>query len=449
MLSDGKRLIRVVGSSSRAAVLLGLLFGLAGTSTSAVTVALPRLAEDLAVSPSTAAWTVSAYTVALAVATPAHGRLADMVGIRGPLVVGVLALAGGALAAALAPTFALLVVARVVQGAGAAAVPVLATALVSARWSGDVRGAALGRIAGVSATLSALGPLIGGGLEALGGWRWAVALPIIALLAVPALWRAAPTGGSGERLDVLGAGLVAVTASGLVLVLQSVSAGPVAVAVGAALLAAGAPLLALWVRARPHGFLPRAVVTDGTVLRSAFAAAAVPASWFALLLGVPLAAASWGWTPWRTGLLLVPAAAVGFVSPTLARRLLARLGARRSIALACPTAVVALLTAALGAQLASPVLLATAVVLVTIAFGVGQPAMIAAVGPAVPAEQRGIALGVATLVFLTGASIGAATVGGLSGVLGVPLALGVLVVLPVAGVATLLGARPAAVPAPV
>jgi MFS family permease len=443
MLSHDKRLIRVVGSSSRAAVLLGLLFGLAGTSTSAVTVALPRLASELGVTASTAAWTVSAYTVALAVATPAHGRLADMVGIRAPLVVGVLAMVGGALASALAPSFAVLVVARVVQGAGAAAVPVLATALVSARWSGDTRGAALGRIAGVSATLSALGPIIGGGLEALGGWRWAMALPVLGLLAVPALRRAAPTGGSGERLDVLGAGLVAVAASGLVLLLQSASAGPVAVAVGAALLAAGAPLLALWVRARPHGFLPRAVVTDGTVLRSAFAAAAVPASWFALLLGVPLAAASWGWTPWRTGLLLVPAAAVGFASPAVARHLLARLGARRSLALACPTAAVALLTAALGALLASPVLLATAVVLVTMAFGVGQPAMIAAVGSAVPEEQRGIALGVATLVFLTGASIGAATVGGLAAVIGIPGALCLLVALPVAGVATLLAARPA------
>jgi MFS family permease len=442
MLSDGKRLIRVVGSSSRAAVLLGLLFGLAGTSTSAVTVALPQLAGDLGVTASTAAWVISGYTVALAVATPTHGRLADMVGIRVPLVVGVVAMAGGALAAALAPNFAVLLVARVVQGVGAAAVPVLATALVSARWSGSERGGALGRIAGVSATLAALGPLLGGGVEALGGWRWTLVLPVVALLAVPALWRAAPTGGTGERIDVLGAGLVAVAASGLVLLLQSASAGPVGIAVGAGLLAVGAPALALWVRARPDGFLPRAVVTHGTVLRSAFAAAAVPASWFALLLGVPLAAASWGWTPLATGTLLLPAAVVGFGSPTVARRLLARIGARRSIALACPTAIVALLTAALGAHLAAPVLLAGAIALVTLAFGVGQPAMIAAVGAAVPAEQRGIALGVATLVFLTGASVGAALVGGLSGVLGIPGALLLLVVLPVAGVVTLLGARP-------
>lgn len=443
-----------VHSSGRAAVLLGLLFGLAGTSSSAVTVALPELAGDLGITPATAAWIISGYTVALAVATPTHGRLADMLGIRLPLVVGVSAMSLGALVAALAPSFPVLMGARIVQGLGAASVAVLATALISARWSGAEQGAALGRVAGVSATLSALGPIIGGALEALGGWRWALALPVVALLALPALWRAAPTGGSGERIDVTGAALVAVAASGLVLLIQSPSAGILAAVLGAVLLAAGVPLVALRVRAHPHGFLPRTIITNGTVLRSAFATAAVPASWFALLLGVPLAAASWGWTPLQTGLLLVPAAVFGFASPPVARRLLARLGARRTIALSCPAAVLALLVAALGAALASPVLLAVAVVLNTVAFGVGQPAMISAVGAAVPAAQRGVAIGIATLVFLTGASVGAALIGGLATVVGAPIAFCVLVALPVAGLATLLlGGRErtpvaAAVPAP-
>jgi MFS family permease len=427
-----------VHSSGRSAALLGLLFGLAGTSTSAVTVALPELAGELHVSAVTAAWMVSGYTVALAVATPTHGRLADMLGIRLPLTIGIGAMSLGALLAALAPTFPVLIVARVLQGVGAAAIPVLATALISARWSGREQSAALGRVAGVAATFSALGPLLGGGLEALGGWRWAVALPVLGALAIPPLWRVAPAAGTSERIDRTGAFLVALAASGLVLLIQSPSAGLMTAAVGAALLVVGAPLLALRVRARPHGFLPREIVTNGTVLRNSFAAAAVPASWFALLLGVPLAAASWGWTPLATGALLVPAAAVGFVSPAAARYLLARVGPRRSIALACPTAVLALLMAAAGAVAQIPALLAVAVVLVSAAFGVGQPAMISSVGAAVPAAQRGVALGIATLVFLTGASVGAALVGGLADVIGVAGAFCLLVALPLAGLLTLL-----------
>jgi MFS family permease len=236
----------------------------------------------------------------------------------------------------------------------------------------------------------------------------------------------------------VGAVLVAFAASGIVLLLQSPSSGLVTAAVGVTLLVVGAPLLALWVRMRPHGFLPREIVTNTTVLRSAFAAAAVPASWFALLIGVPLTAASWGWTPFATGTLLVPAAVVGFVSPAIARTLLARLGPRRSIALACPTAVLALLVAATGALVQAPVLLALAVMLVSAAFGVGQPAMISSVGAAVRDAQRGVALGIATLVFLTGASVGAALVGGLADVVGVPAAFCLLVVLPLAGLTTLL-----------
>ncbi len=439
-------------STGRLAVLLGVMFGLAGSSTSAVTVALPELAADLGVTASTAAWIVSGYTVALAVATATHGRLADMFGIRLPLCLGVAAMALGAVAAALAPTFALLMVARVVQGIGAAAVPVLATALVSARVEGGAQAAALGRIAGIAATLGAFGPLAGGALEAAGGWRWAVALPAVGALALPLLWRAAPSHGSGEPVDVRGAVFVAMAATGLVLLIQSPSAGALTAGVGAALLLLGVPATVAHVRARPEGFLPRTIITNGTVLRSAFATAAVPASWFALLVGVPLAAASWGWSPLATGALLLPSAAIGFVSPLLARTVIGRVGARRAIALACPTAVVALLVAALGGAASGdrvgPALLSGAVALVTVAFGVGQPAMISSVGAAVPADRRGVALGIATLVFLTGASVGAALVGGLAEVVGVPVAFCLLVALPVAGLATLLlGGRPHPTPA--
>jgi hypothetical protein len=64
--------------------------------------------------------------------------------------------------------------------------------------------------------------------------------------------------------------------------------------------------------------------------------------------------------------------------------------------------------------------------------------MISSVGAAVRDAPRGVALGIATLVFLTGASVGAALVGGLAGVIGVPAAFCLLVVLPLAGLVTLL-----------
>ena len=64
--------------------------------------------------------------------------------------------------------------------------------------------------------------------------------------------------------------------------------------------------------------------------------------------------------------------------------------------------------------------------------------MISSVGAAVPDDLRGVAPGIATLVFLTGASVGAALVGGLFGIIGIPAAFCLLIVLPGAGTAALL-----------
>jgi predicted MFS family arabinose efflux permease len=133
------------------------------------------------------------------------------------------------------------------------------------------------------------------------------------------------------------------------------------------------------------------------------------------------------------------------VTPWISRHALGRLGSRRAIAAACPIAVAALLMAATGIATAAPALLALGVATVTVAFGFGQPAMISAVDEAVSAADRGVAIGVATLVFLVGASVGAALVGGLGEVTGLAVVFVVLMALPVAGLTVLLlgGRRPA------
>ncbi|MFN2496926.1 MAG: MFS transporter [Pseudonocardiaceae bacterium] len=422
-------------AAGRIATVIGVLFGLAGTGTSAVSVALPELAAGLGVGVASAAWVISAYAVALAVLTAVHGRIADIVGVRGPLAVGVVLMATGALVAATAPTFGLLIAGRILQGVGAAAVPVLGMALISARWDGATRAAALGRVTGAASVLSCLGPVLGGAVDAAGGWRWTLVLPVTGLLALPVLWRAAPTVGRPERFDAV---CVAVAATGLVLLIQSPSTGAVVAVVGAVLLGTGVPAALARIRTRPDGFLPRAIVTNGVVLRSAFAAAAIPAGWFALLIAVPLVLAAQGWSPLGIGLVLAPSALLGLLMPRVTRWVLPRWGPDRTLAVACPVTVVVLLVAALGAATGTPLLLVVAVASLTVAFGIGQPAMILGVSGAVDPEQRGVALGLTTLLFLAGAGVGAAVVGGLGEVLGLSGALCVLVLLPIAGTLVML-----------
>jgi MFS family permease len=432
--------------SRRVPLLVGLLFGLAGLGSSSAAIALPVIGSDLGVSTGVGAWAISLYALMLAVTTAVYGRVSDLVGIRLPLLVGVILMTLGALAGALAPNFGVLLVARILQGAGAAAVPTLGVAIVSARFSGSDKGVALGRVAGTAAAVSCLGPLAGGVVEGLLGWRMVIALPMLGILLLPLLWRSVPTEGSGARLDLFGAALVAATAAGVVLLVQSPSTGPVVAVVGALLALLGVPAVAAWVRRRPNGFLPLTVIRNPAVVRSALAAGAVPAAWFAQRIAVPAVLVGQGWEPWQVGVALVPSAATALTAPRVAGPLLNRIGATRSLALAALVSTVALVVASLGAYTGSATLLVTAVVGVTFAFGLGQPALMEAVGDAVADDVRGVALGVATLFFLVGGGVGSAVVGGLGEVLGMPWALLGLAVLPLAGIAVL-GVRRAGGPA--
>ena len=222
--------------SRRVSMLLGLLFGLAGMGSSSAAMVLPIMGPDLGVSTGVAAWAISLYVLMLAVTTAVYGRISDLVGVRLPLLAGLTLMTLGALIAAAAPTFSVLLVARVLQGAGAAAVPTLGVAVLSGRYDGAVRGLAFGRLAGTAAAVSCLGPLVGGLVEGAFGWRAVMALPVLGVLVIPFLWRALTDEGSGASLDILGAVLVAGTAAGMVLLVQSPSTGLLVALAGVCLL---------------------------------------------------------------------------------------------------------------------------------------------------------------------------------------------------------------------
>lgn len=421
----------------RVSTLLGLLFGLAGMGSAAVSLALAPMAEAYDVGMGAAAWSISLYALMLGVGTAVYGRVADLQGPRFPMVVGLSLMTFGALVAALAPTFEVHLAGRLFQGAGAAAVPTLGAAILTARYAEEVKASALLRLAGVAAAVSALGPLAGGVLVDHLDWRFAVALPILGLLVVPALWSALHVGGTGARLDLLGATLTALAAAGLVLLLQSPPTGHVVALVGALLVVLGAPAVVVWVRHRPHGFLPLSVVRNPIVVRSALASASIPASWFALLIGIPAVLLDLGWEPTQVGLVLVPSGIVGLLMPRLVGPLMSRISAARALMLAAGIATAGLTLSALGAWLEQPVVLGISVLGAAISFGIGQPALAYAVGEAVEPEVRGVALGVATLVFMVGGSLGSAVVGGLGEILGVGGSIALLTVLPLVGMVLL------------
>ena len=418
----------------RISVLLGLLFGFAGMGSAAAAMALAPLAEAYDVGAGAAAWTISLYALMFGVGTAVYGRVADLQGPRLPMLVGLSLMTFGALVAALAPTFEVHLVGRLFQGAGAAAVPTLGAAVVTARYAGAIKSSAFLRLAGTAAAVTSLGPLAGGLLVDSLSWRFAIALPILAVLFVPLLWEALFVGGTGARLDLLGALLTALAAGGVVLLLQSPSTGVPVALTGLLLVVLGIPAVAAWVRHRPHGFLPLAVIKNPIIVRSALAAAAIPAAWFAMLVAIPAVLLSHDWAAWQVGLALVPSGVVALLMPRVVGLVVDRVSAAGALIFSAVVAAFALVGCALGAGLDQSWLLIVSVLGATVSFGIGQPALQTAVGDAVPVEVRGVALGIATLVFMVGGSLGSAVVGGLGPVLGLGTSIGVLTALPVLGI---------------
>ena len=151
-----------------------------------ITVALPTVAHGLNVRGSSTSAVLSAYFAAYALLLIPGGELVDRFGARRLALVGLLLFAVGAVAGALSASFGELIVARVIQGAGAGLVSPAALAGAISGFPAERRGAALG-IWGASAGMSnLLGPLLGGLLTVAFGWRadWWALVPLTAAAAI-------------------------------------------------------------------------------------------------------------------------------------------------------------------------------------------------------------------------------------------------------------------------
>ena len=422
-------------SVTRVALLLGTLVALTVIGSSAVAVALPQVAEELSLDKPGTAWILAVFSLSFSITTALFGRMADLRGLRMPLRLGVALLAAGSLGAALAWDFPSLIAARVLQGAGAGSVPVLALGVLAARYEGVARGRALGALTAVVTVVSGSGPLIGGGIAQLLGWRFVLAVPALAVLILEFVVRIAPpTDRIAGRIDWRGAFLVALFTTGVVLLLQSPAtrAGPVLIGIAAVLAAVGLVGLVASVRARPGGFLPRSVVTNARMMISSAAGLTLLAAYLGMLLAVPLILSSeQGWAPLHIGLAMLPAAIAGAIISRIVGGTAQRLGRYRVVSWLAVGSSAGLLLAAVGH--ASPALMVIGLAAVIAAFGGGQVALIDGIPELVAADVQGVAIGMFNLIFFTGGAVGAAVIGGVGGAVSLPVGLAALAALPAAG----------------
>ncbi len=192
-----------------------------------VNVAVPSIGAQLHAEIADLQWVVTLYALMLGGLLLFGGRAADLFGRRRVLMWGISLFTLASVAAGMAPSIEALLVARAMQGTGAALiVPAALAILVNTFQEGTERTKALGAFGGVGAMAATFGVVVGGALTSGPGWEWVffINIPIgIAMLVIA--WRAIPANRPvrGEKTDLLGAVLVT---SGLLAVVLAISNGP-------------------------------------------------------------------------------------------------------------------------------------------------------------------------------------------------------------------------------
>ncbi|MBO0844354.1 MAG: DHA2 family efflux MFS transporter permease subunit [Nocardioides sp.] len=305
-----------------------------------VNVALPSIRTDLDASGAQLEWVVGGYLLSFAVLMITGGRLGDIFGRRRLFVTGVVGFTLGSLLACVAPTIAVLLVARVVQGAFAAMMVPQVLSSVQALYAPRERAAMLGVIGAVSGMSAVIGPVLGGWLvssDAFGvGWRsiFLINLPVgVALVVLALRWVPDTRSEHPLRLDPVGLVLATVGLLGVVYALiegrdQNWAAWIWAVGAGGVLVLAafvvqqvrrertvGSALLPMRLF-RDRGF-SAGLVTQGTFQGSL--------AGFALVLTVYVQTGL-GWSAIHAGLTMLPFSLGAFVGTAISVPLGMKLG---------------------------------------------------------------------------------------------------------------------------
>lgn len=420
--------------TSRQKLVLALLLGsqfMIAVDFSILNVALPVVGEGLGFSLAHLQWIATSFALAAAGFTLLFGRVADLVGRKNLFIGGMAVLGLSSALGGLAGSPEVLLTARVLQGLATAAVTPAGLALLTTAFKeGPLRERALGLNGALMSAGFTAGAILGGLLTDLLSWRWAffINVPVAAL--VLALAPSVITDSRPERrprLDVPGA--VTVTGGLLLLVLGLTRVGETGWTAPATLaaLAAGAVLLAAFVRIEQRAAAPlvpthilgrRSVVWGNTAGLIAFATETSLVFLLTLYLQEVL-----GYSALATGLAFGVLGIGTVVGGLLGGRAVGRFGNRRAIVLGgAVQAAATLALVALGTSGAWIWLLLAA----TFVGGVGNMLMIVgfmvtatsglpdaeqgrATGLATMTQQVGIALGIPVMSAVVTAGTGAAT----------------------------------------
>lgn len=193
-------------------------------NTTMFNVALPSILVDFQLSSSTASWIVSGYSIVFAISTLTYSRLSDFIPIRRLLTIGITMLGAASIIGLFATQFYLLLASRLLQAAGAGAVPGLAMVLAGKYIPVSRRGKAMSLISSAASLGFGLGPVIGGTIIQGLGWHYLFAVTTLVFAVLPAIIKLLPKEDIQEgNFDTVGGFLTGASVTGLLLFLSTFS----------------------------------------------------------------------------------------------------------------------------------------------------------------------------------------------------------------------------------
>jgi MFS transporter, DHA2 family, methylenomycin A resistance protein len=412
------------GSVTLFAMSLG--YGVVQLDVTIVNTALDRIGASLGGGVAELQWIVNAYTIAFAAFILTAGALGDRIGAKRIFMAGFAIFTSASLACALSPNPTVLVAARAVQGLGAAVLVPNSLALLNHAYPDEKRrGRAVGIwAAGASLALTA-GPLVGGALIALIGWRsiFLVNLPI-GLAGLWLSWKYATETAANRQREVDLPGQVAAIAAlgclaGAVIEGGALgwSNGFVLAAFVASVVLAG--LFILQERRAEQPMLPLSLFAHRLFALTSLVGLLVNIAFYGLIFVFSLYFQRInGLSPVATGLLFVPMMGAVLPANLIAARVTERLGAPATIALGAALAAFGCLTL-LGIQPGTSYWkIVGQLVIIGGGLGLLVPPLTSTLLGSVDKSRSGIAAGVLNATRQTGSVLGVALFGSLIGLSG-------------------------------